>query len=85
MIDKDFLDKFVSNYHNSSAEVYEQLNIMNNTSFFTTIADPKPYKLVSSVLGTLLAYNTVLKLTTEEAKYLHDKYGIKHLFGWTIR
>jgi hypothetical protein len=84
IIDTDFLDKIVSG-HSRSAEVYEGLCIMNNNSFFSTVADAKPYKLVSSILGTLLAYNTILKLTSEEAKYLHEKHKIKHLLGWTIK
>lgn len=83
-MDTEFLDKLVSK-GSQNAELFEGLYIMNNNSFFSTVADAKPYKLVSANFGSILGYNTIFKLTTEEAKYLHEKRGIKHLLGWTIR
>ena len=83
-MDRDFLDKLVSKNAQGSV-LLEDLYIMNNNSFFSTLLEVKPYKLISAVLGGVLGYNTIFKLTTEEAKYLHEKHKINHLLGWTIR
>lgn len=83
-MDTEFLDKLISK-NSQGAELFEGLYIMNNNSFFSTVAEAKPYKLVTTTFGNVLGYNTVLKLTTEEAKYLHEKRGIRHLLGWTIK
>jgi len=83
-MDKDFLDKLITT-HARASELFEGRYIMNNNSFFSLIVDKKPYKLVNASFAPILGYNTLLKLTSEEAKYLHTKHGIKHLLGWTIK
>jgi hypothetical protein len=83
-LNTDFLDALVSS-HSRSAELFEGLYLMNNNSFFSLVAEKKPYKLVSSTLGNILGYNTILKVSVEEAKYLNTKHGIRHLLGWTIK
>lgn len=83
-MDTDFLDKLISTYSRAS-ELFEGRYIMNNNSFFSLVAEKKPYKLVAATFGPILGYNTLLKLTSEEAIYLHTKHGIKHLLGWTIK
>ena len=51
-MDKEFLDKLVTE-HSKGATIFEGLGIMNNNSFFSTIVEVKPYKLVSTAFGSI--------------------------------